>query len=173
MHLPEARVRVYPTLFQAYLRRVVVRTGDEVRVGAITMWDPGPVAWHRFTIPEHPMIERLADTKAGRIFQWFASGELAPRLIDVKDEFIVEFDDLRYGLPERPEQGLWGIRGRFDREGNRVGDVVRFRREVSVRREAFASLWNAIFSRAPRIEITGESDRPADGPGEEPVLQGG
>lgn len=143
--ISEASVHVYPTIFQVYLRRVVVRMDNEIRVGAITMWRPVPVAWHRFTLPEHPMIEKLAETREGRIFSWFADGEIAPRLIRLKDGFIVEFDDLRYGFFEEPERGLWGIRGVFDLDGNLLGDVVRFQRDFSVRMENFVHLWRATF----------------------------
>jgi len=147
--ITDARVHVYPTIFQVYLRRVVVRAGDEVLVGAITMWKPGTVAWRRFSVPDHPVIMRLAETREGRIFDWFASGQTVPRVIELKNGFVVEFDDLRYGFFEEPEHGLWGIRGRFDTEGNLMGRVVRFQREFSVRPETFLDLWRAAFGLIP------------------------
>jgi len=147
--ITDARVRVYPTIFQVYLRRVVVRFDDEVLVGAITMWKPGRVAWRRFTVPDHPVIMKLAETREGRIFEWFASGQIVPRVIEMKNGFVVEFDDLRYGFFEEPEHGLWGIRGRFDTEGNLMGKVVRFQRDFPVRLETFLDLWRATFGLIP------------------------
>ena len=38
---PDARVRAYPTIFQPYLRRVVVRVDDEVRVAVTLVLDDG------------------------------------------------------------------------------------------------------------------------------------
>jgi inner membrane protein len=149
--ITDARVRVYPTIFQVYLRRAVVRIDDEVRVGAITMWKPGPIAWRRFTVPDHPMVDRLAETRGGRIFEWFALGEIVPRVIELEDGFVVEFDDLRYGFFEEPEYGFWGIRGKFDLKGNLEGEVIRFRRDFSVRLETFLDLWRAVFGLLPDV----------------------
>ncbi len=143
--ITHARVQAYPTIFQVYLRRVVVRIDDEVLVGGITMWSPGPVAWRRFTVPDHPMVAKLAATREGRIFSWFAGGEIAPRVIELEDGFVVEFDDIRYGFFEDPGHGLWGIRGVFDREGNLRGKVVRFDRDYPVDLETLLDLWRATF----------------------------
>jgi inner membrane protein len=146
-----AQVRVYPTIFQVYLRRVVVRVDNEVLVGAITMWKPGPVQWHRFTVPKHPMIDKLAETDAGRIFEWFAAGEVVPRVIELNDGFLVELDDVRYGFFQAPDQGIWGIRGKFDPDGNLQGEVVRFRRHFDVGMETFVNLWRASFGLIPEV----------------------
>ena len=153
--ITDARVHVYPTIFQVYLRRVVVRSDDEVLVGAITMWNPGTVAWRRFTVPDHPMARKLAETREGRIFDWFASGQVVPRVIEMKSGFVVEFDDLRYGFFEEPEHGIWGIRGKFDTEGNLMGNVVRFQRDFSVRLETFLDLWRATFGLTPEAPRLG------------------
>jgi inner membrane protein len=153
--ITDARVHVYPTIFQVYLRRVVVRAGDEVLVGAITMWNPGTVAWRRFTVPDHPMIMKLAETREGRLFDWFASGQVVPRVIEMKSGFVVEFDDLRYGFFEEPENGIWGIRGKFDMKGNLTGNVVRFQRDFPVRLETFLDLWRATFGQIPEAPRLG------------------
>jgi inner membrane protein len=147
----DAQVRVYPTIFQVYLRRVVARVDNEVLVGAITMWKPGPVQWHRFTIPKHPMIDKLAETDGGRIFVWFAAGEVVPRVIELNDGFLVELDDLRYGFFQEPDQGIWGIRGKFDPDGNLQGEVVRFQRHFDVGMETFLNLWRASFGLIPEV----------------------
>ena len=39
-------------------------------------------------------------------------------------------DDLRYGFPGRPKDGLWGVRVRLDAEGRPVGPGERFDREL-------------------------------------------
>jgi hypothetical protein len=157
--ISDARVRVYPTIFQVYLRRVIARVDNEVFVGAITMWRPASVHWHRFTIPEHPMIDKLAETNAGRIFEWFAAGEVVPRLIELNDGFLVEIDDLRYGFFQEPDQGIWGIRGKFDPEGNLQGEVVRFQRHFDVGMETFLNLWRASFGLIPEVTPRDLSER--------------
>ncbi len=152
---PQAQVRVYPTIFQVFLRRVVARVDNEVLVGSITMWKRGPVWWHRFEIPEHPLIQELLGTPEGRIFLWFADGEISPRVIELSDGFLVEIDDLRYGFFQEPDQGIWGIRGIFDRQGKLHGDVVRFDRHPDVRPEMLLNLWLAAFGLIPEIPGSG------------------
>ena len=63
----------------------------------------------------------------------------------------MELDDLRYGFFQEPNQGIWGIRGKFDRGGNLQGAVVRFQRHFDVERETFFDLWRAAFGRIPEI----------------------
>lgn len=150
-----AQVRVYPTIFQVFLRRVVARVDDEVFVGSITMWKPRPVRWHRFEVPEHPLIDKLMGTQEGRIFAWFANGEIAPRVMELNEGFRVEIDDLRYGFFQEPDQGIWGIRGMFDQKGKLQGEVVRFRRQLEVKPEMFLNLWLAAFGLIPEIPGSG------------------
>ncbi|HEY5658114.1 MAG TPA: metal-dependent hydrolase [Myxococcota bacterium] len=114
----DAQVRVYPTLLQPYLRRVVVRTADEVRVGLYTPWREAGPAFEGFRpTPPHPLVDALARTREGAIFVWFAMGETATRVTSSGDAFVVEISDLRYGFPGAPDRGFWGIRGVFDRDG--------------------------------------------------------
>jgi inner membrane protein len=124
-----ATVRAYPTLLQPYLRRVVVRTDGEVRVGLYTTLRPGRAVFERFAPPPpHPLVEALRRTREGSIFEWFAMGEVVAHVIERRDGAIVEIEDLRYGLPGAPDRGMWGIRARFDREGRLLGPVQRFGR---------------------------------------------
>ena len=64
----------------------------------------------------------------GRILQWFADGLVVGRVVE--DGAAVELDDLRYGFPGRPEQGLWGIRVPLGRDGRPSGPASRFNRPL-------------------------------------------
>jgi len=123
-----ARVDAYPTLLQAYLRRVVVRNGRELRVGWTNVLNGRPIHWDRFEAPRDPLTDATRATRIGRIFEWFASGQTVGSVEPSGDHVDVVIDDLRYGLPGAPRQGLWGIRARFDRAGHLVGAVKRVRR---------------------------------------------
>ncbi len=131
----EARVAAYPTLLQLPVRRIVARSGDLVRVGWLNTLAPKPIAWGRFTSASGPLVEAARRTREARILEWFAMGQAAARLERTADGFVVEIDDLRYGLPGRPEQGLWGVRVRLDRRGRPLGPGERYDRpfRVSVR----------------------------------------
>lgn len=145
-----ADVRCYPTLLQVFLRRVVVRTEREVRVGMLSMWRPGPIHWRSFTPDHHPLVDELRRTREGEIFVWFAMGQVAPRVIQHADGFVVELDDIRYGFPGPPDEGIWGIRAEFDADGRLRGGVQRFDRPrpASVGM-LLRQLWRGTFRGAP------------------------
>jgi hypothetical protein len=124
-----ADVQAYPTLLQLYLRRVVVRQDGEVRVGWVSTWrkdEPG--RWESFDVRSDPRIEAARATPEGRILEWFAAGQTGGRGVD--GGAAVEIDDLRYGIPGRPRDGLWGIRVPLDAQGRPSGPVTRFDRPL-------------------------------------------
>jgi inner membrane protein len=123
-------VRSYPTMFQVYLRRIVVHTDDEVRIGWLSLWNGRDIAWERFPVSRGPEVDRVRASYEGRVFEWFTSEQTAARVERRGEETIVEIGDLRYGFPGQPAQPLWGIRARFDREGHMLGRVERFRRHM-------------------------------------------
>ncbi len=126
----DVRVAAYPTLFQLPFRRVVARSDDEVRVGWLSLVAPRPIAWERFEAASGPAVETARLTEEGRILEWFAMGEATPRVEPTADGVIVEMDDLRFGFPGRPRDGLWGVRVRLDADGRPVGPGERFDRAL-------------------------------------------
>jgi inner membrane protein len=125
----EADVRAFPTLLQVSFRRVVARVGDEVRVGFLNARTPGrPGEWEAFRPPRDPRVDAALATREGRILEWFADGLVVGRVVE--DGAAVELDDLRYGFPGRPEQGLWGIRVPLGRDGRPSGPASRFNRPL-------------------------------------------
>jgi inner membrane protein len=140
---PDARVRAYPTIFQPYLRRVVARVDEEVRVGFYTPFRPGEPVWERFKPSQHPLIDVLKRTPEGALFIWFAMEEVTARVTESPHSIVVELEDLRYGYPGTPDQGIWGIRAVFDREGRRLGPVSRFSRRREGLRFGLRDLWHA------------------------------
>ena len=141
----DASVRAYPTLLQPWLRRVVARSEDHVRVGLVSTWRPEHLVWDRFPVPPpHPLVDRLAETWEGSVFVWFAMGQVHPRVTRAGRDTVVELEDLRYGLPGQADRGLWGIRGVFDRAGRLRGRVERYnRRDAAARRIGLGDLWRA------------------------------
>ncbi len=145
--VPGAELRSYPTLLQPWLRRIVVhdRGGGEVRVGFLSLLRPRPIAWDRFRPAEGPLVLALRQTPEGRLFEWFALGETAARVTEAPGGRLVEIEDLRYGYGERPDEGLWGIRGRFDGEGRLLTRVERFTRQPRGVAQTLALLWRSTF----------------------------
>ncbi len=146
--IEHASLRCYPTLFQPYLRRVVVRTGDEIRVGYLSMWKPGPIRWNRVPIQTHPLIEKVLATREGQVFLWFAMGEVAPNVRESEGRTTVELADIRYGLPGMPEEGLWGLKARFGPDGDLLERPRRFSRPRRGMGRSFSLLWKLAFGRS-------------------------
>ena len=125
-----ARVSAYPTLFQLPFRRIVARHGDEVRIGWLSVLAPRRIEWERFTAASGPLVEAARGTDEARILEWFAMGEATPRVVAGPEGAVVEIDDLRYGFPGRPRDGLWGVRVRLDAGGRALVPGERFDREL-------------------------------------------
>jgi len=126
----DAQVRAYPTMLQPWLRRIVARRDNDVWVGWTTLWHPRPVEWTHFHVPHHRLIDTLRRQPEAEVFEWFAMGQTVPSVREASPGRIVEIDDIRYGFPARPTQGIWGIRGRFDEDGQLVGRVERIDRPL-------------------------------------------
>jgi inner membrane protein len=141
----DAVVRVYPTILQPYLRRVVARTGDEVHVGLYTPLRPNRLALESFFDERGPLVDALKRTPEGALFSWFALEEVSGRVTKTPEGYVVELDDLRYGMPGRPDEGFWGIRGLFDRDGRQLGPVRRFQRRRPIGDVGLVDLWDAMW----------------------------
>jgi inner membrane protein len=115
--IKSAEISAYPTLLQLYLRRVVTRTPEVIRVGKISTWAPRPVAWRSILVPQDPRVEAARATPRGRLFAWFAMGQTSARVVETGTKALVEIEDLRYATATDATEGLWGIRAALPPEG--------------------------------------------------------
>ena len=144
---PGAEVRAYPTFLQLPLRRLTARQGEAWRVGWLSLWRPRPIEWQEFEEPRDPRVDEARRTPEGRILEWFAGGQTAAALVATPSGLAVEIDDLRYGFPDRPRQGLWGVRVRFDETGRAREPAERTRRGLPVPASALLlRIWRDAFS---------------------------
>ena len=139
----DAQVDAYPTLLQLPVRRIVVHLGDEVRIGWTNGFSRRPIAWESFHEASGPKVDTARQARAARLFEWFAIGQVSARVASAPDgSAIVELDDLRYGFPGRPRDGLWGVRIRLDAAGRALGEGERINRPAAVRGAALLrELW--------------------------------
>ncbi len=137
------RLTSYPTIFQAFLRRVLVETKGEVRVGYVSAWNPTPIAWQHYQQPQEAMITKLQNSEGGQILHWFSMARDYYRISHHNGQTIVEGHDLRYGLPGPAEFGSWGVRAVYDKDGNPVEPVTRFRIHPRVNIEGLKMIFNA------------------------------
>jgi inner membrane protein len=142
------RMNAYPTLLQLYLRRLVARNGDEIRVGWISLWNPRRVEWTSFRQADGVLVDEARQTREGRLFEWFTAGQNAAAVDSRPGAAVVEIDDLRFGFPSEPRHGLWGIRVRFDGEGRVVPPVERVDRPLPrTPRALLLQIWRDTFLR--------------------------
>lgn len=144
----DAEVRSYPTLFQLFLRRVVVRGEDEVRVGYFSAWswNTDDIDWSRHDIPRDPRIDQLLASREGSIFNWFSMNQHLPRIVEDDEGATIELADIRYGVPQASEPGLWGLSARFDGRGRMTSSPAPFRRRVDWEANGFDEIFRAVFS---------------------------
>ena len=137
-----ARVSAYPTLLQLPLRRLVARVGPEIRIGWLSVLAPGPIAWERFDDARGPLVDAARRTKEVEVLEWFAMGQTAARVDLSAAGAAVEIDDIRYGLPGRPQDGLWGVRVHLGPDGRPAGPGERLNRPLpGAPAEVLTQLW--------------------------------
>jgi inner membrane protein len=113
-----ADVRVYTTIFQPWLRRIVVDEPDGARVGFASSLQDGAVAWTCFAHRADPSVAILRATPEGRLFEWFSDGEIWPTVGPAADgSRVVRLTDRRYGAPGPTLQGWWGIEATIAADG--------------------------------------------------------
>jgi len=112
-------VRVYTTIFQPWLRRIVVDEPAGARVAFATADQKGAIAWTCFArASDGAAIAALRATPEGRLLDWFASGDLWPLVAPASDSSsVVRLTDRRYGAPGATLQGWWGIEARIGADG--------------------------------------------------------
>ncbi len=142
-------VDAYPLLFQPWYRRVVAETPDSVLVGFHTMLAPGPIAWRRFARTDDPRIRTVAETREGRIFQWFAMDRVLWRVAPTPEGAMIEALDLRYGMPGTTELGFWGLRARMGDSGALLGAPEVFTQRPHADGPALLGFWRALTSGRP------------------------
>ena len=115
----QADVRVYTTIFQPWLRRIVVDEPAGARVAFATSGQKGAIAWTCFTrAGDADAVAVLRAAPEGRLFDWFASGDIWPLVAPASDgSRVVRLTDRRYGAPGPTLQGWWGIEARVAADG--------------------------------------------------------
>ena len=152
-----SEVRVYPTLLQPFLRRVVARENGRIWVGWHTSLAPGCPYWQSLPVPAETGEGReLAATWEGRTMRWFALDDVVLHTTPLPGGgSLVEMEDLRYGLPgQAPGRSMWGVRARYNAGGAREGPVERFRRDGRTAR--FSGLGSLTLGRFHQAGLAGE-----------------
>lgn len=90
------RIEAFPTLLQPWQRQVVARSGDQDRVGLMTMWAPCAPVWTTTPSATGPEVAALLQTDEGRTFEWFAMGWVHYTRDSAGADTHLHASDLRY-----------------------------------------------------------------------------
>ena len=127
------RLMAYPVLFTPYFQRIYAEEAQTGRrwVGAV---DLGEMKNSRLDAVEPVTGDdaaALLQSAEGRLLAWFSDGAFAVRRIEGDDGAYLEMNDLRYGSPETPGLGIWGVRAPVDATGRLAGPVRYFSRRIA------------------------------------------
>jgi hypothetical protein len=73
-------------------------------------------------------------------------GQTRPLVRQGEGELTVDVEDLRYGFPDEPQHGMWGVRVVLEADGAPAGGVRRIRRPRPVTGKMMRWLWRATFT---------------------------
>jgi inner membrane protein len=107
-----ADVRAYTTMFQPYLRRIVVRNNvDELRVGFVSTWNPQPIIWSCQPQAPQKWKDAVLATEGGRLLNWFASSDVSvtEQKTSAPNQKRIRVMTAKYGYPGDSLFGLWGL----------------------------------------------------------------
>jgi inner membrane protein len=105
---PTADIRVYTTMFQIFLRRIVVHFPDETWVGFISTWAPKKISWRKHHEVPQSIRQAILNHPYGKIYQWFTNDELIFK--PHQHGSLTQWDmlDARFGFLGDTLWGIWG-----------------------------------------------------------------
>lgn len=119
-----ADLRSYTTIFQPWLRRIVVQEETRLRVGFVSTWQPSPIPWTCVPRTDDPLIGRARATPQAELLARFANDQVWPSLLeDEQGRAVVRLTDLRYGVPGSSIAGWWGVDVTFDADATVLSAV--------------------------------------------------
>lgn len=105
-NIKATKVEAFTTIFQPYVRRVVVRELDGVRVGFVSTFAPSTIYWSCQKDIDDKVKQAIMATPDAQIFDWFSIGHLGFAKSRINNEYVVT--DIRYGVPGDSVFGWWG-----------------------------------------------------------------
>jgi inner membrane protein len=139
-------VRAYTTMFQIFLRRIVVHFPEDVWVGYVTTWAPQKIVWHKHVQAPEAIRTAILNHPNGKIYRWFTNDELIfqPHLeTPSKWEMI----DSRFGFLGPTNLGIWGRTVTVNAQGRVEDDFPHFRTPLKITLPDIEYLWKAAFGR--------------------------
>lgn len=148
--VPHADVRVYTTMFQIFLRRIVVHLPNEVWIGFLTTWSPNRIIWFKQPIAPIQIRQAILNHPYGKIYNWFTSNELIIRS-HLGDPYQWDIYDSRFGIGGNTILGIWGRTVTVDSNGFVYDDFRGFRLPIDIGFSDVMDIWNVAFGKRDRV----------------------
>jgi inner membrane protein len=148
---PFADVRVYTTMFQIFLRRIVVHFPDEVWIGFLTTWMPQKIVWYKQVQAPDSVRKAILNHPSGKIYQWFTGNELIFQPCGENPALRWQMLDSRFGLAGSTVSGLWGKTVTFDQEGHIDGTFMPLKVNYDLQMSLITDLWKTAFGRSDKL----------------------
>lgn len=125
-----SEINAHSLPFSSFYRRIVVKNHDDYKVAFFYLFEPDEkLQWFDFQSDKSPAIEKFKSYDKAKLFNWFAMDNVYWKEKKLGNQTIIEAWDIRYGHSEGSIQGLWGITGRVDNDGNLIGEITTLRRK--------------------------------------------
>ena len=139
-----AAVAAYPTVLQIYLRRVVARTPTEDHVGFVNMWAPCRIRWGIAAREHSAPIDAVMATREGRLFRWFAMGQVVATAFPIREGWNIRVADLRYGIDTDPTDSIFAFDAPVHVDGTRIAKPRMLDQVPGAARERITSAWDNV-----------------------------
>lgn len=95
----------FTTIFQPFLRRIVVSEEAGVRVGFVSTFSPQKIYWACRANIDAKIVDAILKTEDAQVFKWFTGDRLG---YAVNQDGTVTVSDMRYGIEGNSRFGWWG-----------------------------------------------------------------
>lgn len=103
-------IHSYPTILQIFLRRVIVHTPHDIRVGFISTWAPQPIHWYVEKTIQPQDAQTFLEHKFAKVFAWFTENQyLIVKARNPSGGSVIAMTDLRFGYPGKTMLGIWKL----------------------------------------------------------------
>jgi inner membrane protein len=158
--IPYREVESFTTIFQPFLRRIVVKQDDMMRVGFVSTLKPEHIYWGCRVQSNEPTKSAILNTEPGKIFDWFSMGNLSYSEHNTPDQVLVT--DARYGVPGESLFGWWGQLYGLDHTDNHLSasyvGPIQVERGASL--EAVKNMFKAAYGQENNFMMTRDINCP-------------
>jgi len=142
------RADAYPGIGTIFLWRTVVETPDEWLVARVRPLRGGHPSSQPRTVAkaEDEWVRRARALEAVKTYRWFAMGRVRASCRPADGARVVEFHDMRYGLPLDSPESLWPLRVVFDSDGGVVSITRAHRRREGGFGRTVRQIWRDMWA---------------------------